>query len=104
MSEAESRLSHNELRALKRFNTPTVSNAIELFNVRPRQTGFLPHYIRCLLPDLGAIVGYAVTSKTKAAPPEPDEPQLPDLLGDYFRYVASRHGPKIAVGQDLDDP
>ncbi len=104
MSEAGSRLTPNELRALRRYNTPTIANAIELFNVRPRHTGFLPHYIRCLLPDLGPIVGYAVTSKTKAAPPGPDEPQQPDLLGDYFRYVASQPGPKIAVAQDLDDP
>jgi 4-hydroxy-4-methyl-2-oxoglutarate aldolase len=103
MSEAETRLTSTELRALRRFNTPTIANAIELFNVRPRHTGFLPHYIRCLLPDLGAIIGYAVTSKTRAAPPEPGEPQV-DLLGDYFRYVASHPGPKIAVGQDLDDP
>ena len=44
MSEAESRLTATELRALRRFNTPTISNAIELFNVRPRHTGFLPHY------------------------------------------------------------
>jgi regulator of RNase E activity RraA len=103
MSEAEGRLSPLELRTLRRFNTPTISNAIELFNVRPRHVGFLPHTIRCLLPDLGPIVGYAVTSKTRAAPPEDGEPAL-DLLGDYFRYVASHHGPKIAVGEDLDDP
>jgi 4-hydroxy-4-methyl-2-oxoglutarate aldolase len=103
MSEAESILNPSELRTLRRFNTPTISNAIELFNVRPRHTGFLPHTIRCLLPELGAIVGYAVTSKTKAAPPEPGEPEA-DLLGDYFRYVADQPGAKIAVGQDLDDP
>ena len=103
MSEAETKLSPSELRTLRRFNTPTISNAIELFNVRPRHTGFLPHTIRCLLPDLGAIVGYAVTSKTRAAPAEANEPVL-DLLGDYFRYVDSHPGPKIAVGEDLDDP
>jgi 4-hydroxy-4-methyl-2-oxoglutarate aldolase len=103
MSEAESRLSSNELRALRRFNTPTISNAIELFDVRPRHTGFLPHYIRCLLPDLGVILGYAVTAKTRAMPPKPGE-HVPDLLGDYLRYVESQPGPKIAVGQDLDDP
>ncbi len=53
MSEAESRLNSTELRVLRRINTPTIANAIELFNVRPRHTGFLPHYIRCLLPELG---------------------------------------------------
>ncbi|HZW33726.1 MAG TPA: RraA family protein [Isosphaeraceae bacterium] len=103
MSEPESRLSPAELRLLKRYSSPTISNAIELFDVRPRHTGYLPHTIRCLLPDLGPIIGYAVTSKTRAAPLEPGE-RPADLLGDYFRYVASQPGPKIAVGQDLDDP
>ncbi len=76
MSEAETRLNSTELRVLRRFNTPTIANAIELFNVRPRHTGFLPHYIRCLLPELGAIIGYAVTSRTRAMPPEPGESQV----------------------------
>jgi 4-hydroxy-4-methyl-2-oxoglutarate aldolase len=94
-----------QLDALRRYNTPTISNAIELFNLRPRHTGFLPHTIRCLLPDLGPIVGYAVTSKTQASEPEPDEPAV-DLLGGYLRYVAAeaKAGPLIAVGQDIDDP
>ena len=61
-------LSPDVLEALRQFNTPTISNAIELFNVRPRHVGFLPHDIRCLLPDLGVMVGYAVTSQTRAEP------------------------------------
>jgi regulator of RNase E activity RraA len=96
-------LSDTQLEALKRFNTPTISNAIELFDVRPRDTGFLPHTIRCLLPELGVIVGYAVTSQTRAAPPDRGE-AMPDLLGDYLRYVAAHPGPKIAVGEDTDLP
>ena len=59
-------LTAEQLEALRRYNTPTISNAIEIFNVRPRHLGFLPHPIRCLLPDLGPIVGYAVTSQTRA--------------------------------------
>ena len=80
-----------------------ISNAIELFDVRPRHLGFLPHTIRCLLPNLGPIVGYAVTSRTRASRPELTEAKV-DLLGDYLRYVASVPGPKIAVGWDLDEP
>jgi len=94
-------LSAEQLEALRRFNTPTISNAIEIFNVRPRHLGFLPHRIRCLLPDLGPMVGYAVTSQTRAS----DSPEsAPDLNAAYLRYVAAQPGPKIAVGQDLDDP
>src|SRR4051812_24474820 len=94
-------LSADQIEALKRFNTPTISNAIEIFNVRARHLGFLPHRIRCLFPDLGPMVGYAVTSQTRAShSPEAS----PDLTGDYLRYVAAQPGPKVAVGQDLDDP
>ncbi len=89
------------IEALRRFNTPTVANAIELFDVRPRHEGFLPHEVRCLLPELGVMVGYAVTCKTRAMPPASSEP---DRTADYLRYVAAATGPKIAVGQDLDDP
>jgi regulator of RNase E activity RraA len=96
-------LSLAELDALRRYNTPTISNAIELFDVRPRHLGFLPHTIRCLLPDLGPIIGYAVTSKTRAAVPDSGEKRI-DLLPDYLRYVAAQPGPKIAVGWDADEP
>jgi regulator of RNase E activity RraA len=96
---SESQLSESQLEELKQFNTPTVANAIELFEVRPRHVGFLPHRIRCLLPDLGVMVGYAVTSQTRA---EPSDGPGPDLTPNYLRYVAGQNGPKVAVGQDLD--
>ncbi len=94
-------LSAEQLEALRRYNSPTISNAIETFNIRQRHLGFLPHTIRCLFPDMGPIVGYAVTSQTKASY---SETSSPDITADYFRYVAAQPGPKIAVGEDLDDP
>jgi regulator of RNase E activity RraA len=94
-------ISVETIEGLKRYNTPTISNAIEIFNVRPRHVGFLPHQIRCLTPDLAPIVGYAVTSQTRA---DPVTESSPDLTSDYLRYVAAEPGPKIAVGQDLDQP
>ena len=95
------RLSVEKIEQLTRYNTPTISNAIEIFNVRPRHLGFLPHQVRCLTPELGPVVGYAVTSQTRA---DPITGSPPDLTADYLRYVASEPGPKIAVGQDLDNP
>jgi len=94
-------LAPERLEELRRYNTPTISNAIEIFNIRKRHLGFLPHTIRCLFPDLGPIVGYAVTAQTRAAY---SEDPAPDIAADYFRYVAAQPGPKIAVGQDLDQP
>ncbi|OGL63720.1 MAG: hypothetical protein A3J27_04030 [Candidatus Tectomicrobia bacterium RIFCSPLOWO2_12_FULL_69_37] len=54
-------LSEETLRALRALDTPTVSNAIESFGVRPRTMGHADARIRCLFPELGAAVGYAVT-------------------------------------------
>jgi len=89
------------LEVLTRYNTPTIANAIEVFDVRGREVGFLPHKVRSLFSDFKPMVGYAVTSQTKAAPHDGSEP---DLTPEYLRYVASQPGPKVAVGQDLDDP
>jgi len=96
-------LTAEQIEALRRYPTPTVSNAIELFKVRPRHVGFLPHRVRCLLPGLGPMVGYAVTSRTEAAFAADPAAAGPDLTPDYLRYVAAQPGPKVAVGQDLDD-
>jgi 4-hydroxy-4-methyl-2-oxoglutarate aldolase len=51
----------DEIAALRAIDSPTVSNAIERFEVRPRCAGFAGHGLRCVFPELGPSVGYAVT-------------------------------------------
>ncbi|QBD77519.1 RraA family protein [Ktedonosporobacter rubrisoli] len=55
------RLSYEQLSALRRIDSPTISNAIETFNVRPRVAGYVGYDIRCMFPDLPPTLGYAVT-------------------------------------------
>jgi 4-hydroxy-4-methyl-2-oxoglutarate aldolase len=55
------RLSYEQLSALRRIDSPTIANAIETFNVRPRVAGYVGYDIRCIFPDLPPTVGYAVT-------------------------------------------
>lgn len=54
-------LSPEQLDALRRIDSPTIANAIETFQVRPRVAGYVGYDIRCLFPDLPPTVGYAVT-------------------------------------------
>jgi len=65
-------LTDEQIQELKAIDTPTVCNAIEKFKVRGRVQGFMGMDIRCLLPELGTMVGYAVTvtvdSTTEGAP------------------------------------
>ncbi len=62
-------LTQQQIEALKAIDTPTVCNAIETFNVRGRVEGFLGMDIRCLLPDLGTMVGYAITVTVDSTTP-----------------------------------
>jgi 4-hydroxy-4-methyl-2-oxoglutarate aldolase len=54
-------LSDEQLDALRRIDSPTISNAIERFHVRRRLDGFASWHLRCAFPELGSTAGYAVT-------------------------------------------
>ena len=54
-------LSPEQLDALRRIDSPTIANAIETFNLRPRVAGYVGYDIRCIFPDLPPMVGYAIT-------------------------------------------
>ncbi|MEP6592357.1 MAG: RraA family protein, partial [Acidobacteriota bacterium] len=50
-----------QLDELRLIDSPTISNAIERFKVRPRLQGFAGWELRCVFPELGTTLGYAVT-------------------------------------------
>ena len=54
-------LTTEQLDALRRIDSPTVANAIERFNIRPRVDGFAGWELRCAFPEIGTTIGYAVT-------------------------------------------
>jgi len=97
-------LSHSELLQLKRWNTPTIYNGWEAITSRDRTRGwFNREETRDFMPDMGPMVGYAVTVVC-----EPSNPEHPrhhaDAWSEYRAYVGSVPGPKIVVLQDLDKP
>jgi 4-hydroxy-4-methyl-2-oxoglutarate aldolase len=96
-------LSSERLAALARFDTPTVCNAIELFEVRPRNTGFMNSTIRACFPRMPPMVGYAITSTFRSMSP----PRAGDVyasLSQQIEAYAQLPGPPVMVYQDLDDP
>lgn len=96
-------LSQETLDKLRRFDTPTICNLIELFDVRPRDTGFMNAAIQACFPDLGPIVGYAATATFRASLP----PRKGDVYSTLDKQVArfpELSGPPIVVFQDLDLP
>jgi 4-hydroxy-4-methyl-2-oxoglutarate aldolase len=95
-------LTPEEIEALRRFSTPSIANAIERFDVRPRHQGFTGPEIRCMFPDLPPIVGYASTATIAAE--QPAAPGRVPKVGDYWDTILSLPAPRIAVIQDLDQP
>lgn len=91
------------LAKLRQFDTPTICNCIELFDVRPRNTGFMDARIRANFPELPPMVGFACTSAFRSGAP----PQKADVYGSFSDQVEqfeSLPGPAVMVFQDLDDP
>ncbi len=95
-------LSPTELAELRQFSSPTLSNAIERFGLRPRNQGFMGPDIRCLFPDLAPLVGYAVTCTVAADQPGAGTRQA--ARDAYWDYSQTIPGPRICVHQDLDQP
>lgn len=54
-------LSYEQLSALRRIDSPTISNAVETFKIRPRVAGYVGYDIHCMFPELPPTVGYVVT-------------------------------------------
>ena len=91
------------LEGLKKYDTPTVCNVIELFAVRPRSTGYMDQSIEACYPKLPPMVGYALTSEFRALSP----PRASDVYGGLdaqLEAIESMHGPPVIVFQDLDVP
>jgi 4-hydroxy-4-methyl-2-oxoglutarate aldolase len=86
------------LEALKKYDSPTLSNAIETFDVRPRDEGYMGHEVRCMFPDLGVMIGYAATATIRARGGGTSDPE------PLTAHVQAVLGPRVVVVQDLDDP
>jgi 4-hydroxy-4-methyl-2-oxoglutarate aldolase len=98
-----SRLSHAQLLQLKRWNTPTIYNGWEQITQNDAAIDAFNHEeTRDFMPQMGPMVGYAVT--VVAEPSNPVHKQITNAWNEYRSYVAETPGPKIIVVQDLDKP
>jgi 4-hydroxy-4-methyl-2-oxoglutarate aldolase len=88
---------------LRRFDTPTVCNVLELFECRSRIAGYMDARIKAYYPALPPMVGFASTATFRAAAP----PRGGDTyagLSAQVELIAATPEPKVIVFQDLDDP
>jgi regulator of RNase E activity RraA len=98
------KLSHSDLLQLKRWNTPTIYNGWEQITTRdPAAGSFNLEETRDFMPQMGPMIGYAVTVVIEPSNKAHRETNV-DAWNGYRQYVTGVPGPKIVCVQDLDKP
>src|ERR1043166_139645 len=93
----------SDLQLLAQYDTPTISNVIELFEIRPRSEGYMDARIRACFPEMPRIAGYASTATRRTAYLRM-EGAVYSALDEQVAQFAELPGPAIVVFQDMGDP
>jgi 4-hydroxy-4-methyl-2-oxoglutarate aldolase len=94
-------LAPEQLDQLRKLDSCTLANAIEVFDVRLRNNGFADSRIRCVFEDFPPMVGYAATARIRTSEP-PMEGHSYYYRLDWLDHVLSIPPPRVLVLEDLD--
>ena len=89
------------LEILRKYDTPTIVNSLELLDSKFCTSGFTTEQLVCADNSLPPIVGYARTA-TISASNEIDTQIKRERSLAYYQYVSSGIGPWVSVIQDID--
>ncbi len=95
-------LTREQLEAIGLIPSCAIANAIETFDIQGRDEGFMLPHVKSIFPDMGNMIGYAVTGIiTASAPPSP---HMRIARSEWVDYVLSIPEPRVIVLHDLDYP
>jgi len=97
-----STLTTQDLELLTKYDTPTICNVIELFDVRPRTEGFMNKSIVSCFPEMPPMVGFAATATFRGSTLT-EEPSYAGI-DKQVALFAELPGPAVVVFEDLDQP
>ena len=83
-------ISKEAMAALAQIDTPSICNAIEGFEFRPRNEGFMLPEVKGVFRDLPAVCGYAVTGVMSA-----QRAEARYLQGNYAQARVYEHLSRI---------
>lgn len=95
-------LSEDQLENIRNFSTCSVANAIESFDLRSRNTGFMGPEIKSVFPGMPHMIGYAVTAVITADMPPSKNMNVSRI--DLIEAILRTPEPRIVVIKDLDYP
>jgi len=97
----EAVLTQSQRTQILRFDTCKIANALEHLKIRLKNEGFTKPGLHCVTGGFPAALGYAVTSRVKAADP-PMKGALKFEMPEWWDWIVTRPSPSIAVIQDMD--
>src|SRR5437016_1906185 len=96
-------ISAADVALLKKYDTPTVCNVVELFDRCSRTAFYMDKRIQACYPKLPPMVGYASTATFRSSFP-PTSGNVYSGLDQQVAAFAEIPGPPVVVFQDLDTP
>jgi regulator of RNase E activity RraA len=90
------------LRKLAQYDTPTICNIIELFEIRPDTAGYMDQRIQAAFPEMPPMVGFAATAAFRSSTPSKTSSYA--SLDAQVAEFAKLPGPAVVVFQDHDEP
>ena len=100
---AAAALREEVIAALAKYDSPTVTNVIDLIGIRSRCAGYVNQSTQAVFPDLPPAVGYAVTATFRSAHPG-EKVANPTSFLDMIKAIDACPRPRFVVLQDLDEP
>lgn len=96
---------NNFIKSLTQFDTPTISNAIEVAQGTRGYDRFSRGTPVSAMNGVKAMCGYARTAKLSGINPPTENPEVIKARRlDYFKYMAKGDDPTVCVVEDIDAP
>lgn len=92
-------LNPEQITALRRIDSPSIANAIETFELRPRPVGYVGYDIHCIYPELPPLVGYAVTCTVDST----TEGRVGIGFQRLYELLEAAPKPAVVVMQDVGE-
>lgn len=93
-------LAPEQLDALRRLDTCSLANAIEVTGTRLRNDGYMDSSIACLFPDMPPLVGYALPVRVKTSDPPIEGRGYVDRA-DWWDRLLALPEPRILAVEDV---
>ncbi|HEY3129865.1 MAG TPA: RraA family protein [Acidobacteriota bacterium] len=91
------------IQELQKYDSPTIINVIELFQIQPCNSGYMNASIKSIFPEFPPVVGYASPATFRGAI-APAQAETNSSFLAHIEALSLLPQPRIVVFEDLDSP